>query len=137
MSSLRELLRRLPRSTAAIQSFLYGCGDELYGSRASYPTAAFSAHARHRGAGDQQGWYPRRNTSAYRGGGPSGSVYRQPSLRHIHLWTCSHGATCGLPSVYLRPRVYVLAHSMCRRRAAVPGVEYAPHGRAHKESTIY
>ena len=34
-------------------------------------------------------------------------------------------------------RVYVLAHSMCRRRAAVPGVEYAPHGRAHKESTIY
>ena len=29
MSSLRELLRRLPRSTAAIQSFLYGCGDEL------------------------------------------------------------------------------------------------------------
>ena len=53
---------------------------------------------------------------------------RRPTIR-VDVFAWYH---VGLPSVYLRSRVYVRAHSMCRRRASVPGArssERAAHTR--------
>ena len=53
---------------------------------------------------------------------------RRPTI-HVDVFAWYH---VGLPSVYLRSRVYVRAHSMCRRRASVPGArssERAAHTR--------
>ena len=131
MSSLRELLRRLPRSTAAIcpiQSFLYVAApmNVMVAWRLIRPPH-FRPRARHRGAGDQQGWYLRRNMRA-----PIGN--RRPTIR-VDVFAWYH---VGLPSVYLRSRVYVRAHSMIVSSAGLgTRSTLLREGRAHKESTIY
>ena len=58
MISLRELVRRLPRSSAAIQLSLSVAAAIMLVIRATYPPAAFRPHARHHGARSQQGYVP-------------------------------------------------------------------------------